>query len=179
MFNYHATTILAVKKDKQIALGGDGQVTLDKTIIKQTAKKVRRMYHEKVICGFAGAAADGLTLFEKFEAKLEEYNGNLKRAAVELAKDWRTDKMLRRLEAMMVVADKESILLLSGNGDVMEPDDNVASVGSGSSYAEAAALALLKHSNLSAEEIVKESLKIASSICIYTNDHITIEKIES
>jgi ATP-dependent HslUV protease subunit HslV len=176
---YHATTIIAVKKDNQIALGGDGQVTLDKTIIKQTAKKVRRMYHDKIICGFAGAAADGLTLFEKLESKLEEYNGNLKRAAVELAKDWRTDKILRRLEAMMVVADKESILLLSGNGDVMEPDDNVASVGSGSPYAEAAALALLKYSSLTAEEIVRESLTIASTICIYTNDHITIEKLEA
>lgn len=173
----HSTTIIAVKRDNQIALGGDGQVTLDKTIIKQTAKKLRRMYHDKVVCGFAGSAADGLTLFEKLERKLEEYHGNLKRAAVELAKEWRTDKILRRLEAMMVVADKENILLLSGNGDVMEPDDNVASVGSGSPYAEAAALALLKHSNLSAEEIVRESLLIAASICIYTNEHIVVEKV--
>lgn len=173
----HSTTILAVFKDGDVALGGDGQVTLDKTIIKHTARKVRRMYNDKVIGGFAGSAADGLTLFEKFEAKLEEYNGNLLRSAVELAKDWRTDKILRRLEAMMVVADKKHLLILSGNGDVMEPDNNVASVGSGSPYAQAAAVALLKHADLSAEEIVKESLEIASSICIYTNDKITIEKL--
>ncbi len=172
-----STTILAVFKDGDVALGGDGQVTLDKTIVKHTARKVRRMYNDKVIGGFAGSAADGLTLFEKFEAKLEEYNGNLLRSAVELAKDWRTDKILRRLEAMMVVADKKHLLILSGNGDVMEPDNNVASVGSGSPYAQAAAAALLKHSNLSAEEIVRESLQIASSICIYTNDSITIEKL--
>ena len=172
-----STTILAVKRNGEVALGGDGQVTLDKTVVKHTAKKVRRMYHDKVIGGFAGSAADGLTLFEKFEAKLEEYNGNLLRAAVELAKDWRTDKMLRRLEAMMVVADKKYVLIISGNGDVMEPDNNVASVGSGSPYAQAAAVALLKHSDLSAEEIVKEALQIASSICIYTNDKITLEKV--
>lgn len=172
-----STTILAVLKDGDVALGGDGQVTLDKTIVKHTARKVRRMFNDKVIGGFAGSAADGLTLFEKFEAKLEEYNGNLLRAAVELAKDWRTDKILRRLEAMMVVADKKHLLILSGNGDVMEPDNNVASVGSGSPYAQAAAAALLKHTDLSAEEIVTESLQIASSICIYTNDKITIEKL--
>ena len=172
-----STTILAVLKDGKVALGGDGQVTLDKTIVKHTARKVRRMFNDKVIGGFAGSAADGLTLFEKFEAKLEEYNGNLLRSAVELAKDWRTDKMLRRLEAMMVVADSKHLLILSGNGDVMEPDNNVASVGSGSPYAQAAAAALLKHTDLSAEEIVTEALQIASSICIYTNDNITIEKL--
>jgi len=172
-----STTILAVLRDGKVALGGDGQVTLDKTIIKHTAKKIRRMHHDKVISGFAGSAADGLTLYEKFEGKLEEYHGNLIRAAVELAKDWRTDKILRRLEAMMVVADKDHLLILSGNGDVLEPDNNVATVGSGSPYAQAAAVALMMHSDLSAEEIVRESLKIASTICIYTNDKITIEKL--
>lgn len=173
----HSTTIIAVKRNGEVALGGDGQVTLDRTIVKHNARKVRRMFHNKVIGGFAGSAADGLTLFEKFESKLEEYNGNLLRAAVELAKDWRTDKILRRLEAMMVVADKDHLLFLSGNGDVMEPDKGIATVGSGSPYAQAAAMALLEHSDLNAEEIVKESLKIASEICIYTNDRINIEKL--
>lgn len=179
MEKFHSTTILAVKKGNQVALGGDGQVTLEHTVIKHTAKKIRRMYHEKVISGFAGSAADGLTLYERFEGKLEEFNGNLKRAAVELAKEWRTDKVLRKLEAMLVVADKTCVLILSGNGDVMEPDDNVASVGSGSPYARAAATALLKFSDLSAEDIVKEALKIASSICIYTNDNIVVEILEN
>lgn len=173
----HSTTILAVRKDGKVALGGDGQVTLDKTVMKHTAKKTRKMHHDKVISGFAGSAADGLTLYEKFEGKLEEFNGNLKRAAVELAKDWRTDKILRRLEAMMVVADQTCLLILSGNGDVLEPDNDVASVGSGSPYAQAAAFALLKHSDLSAEEIVRESLEIAASICIYTNNNISLETL--
>jgi ATP-dependent HslUV protease, peptidase subunit HslV len=174
----HSTTILAVKHNGEIALGGDGQVTLDKTIVKNSARKIRRMYKDKVLSGFAGSAADGLTLYEKFEAKLEEYNGNLKRSAVELAKDWRTDKILRRLEAMLVVADKNHLLMLSGNGDVMEPDDDIASVGSGSPYAMAAAKALKAHSDLSAKEIVQKSLEIAASICIYTNDSITVEVLE-
>lgn len=172
-----STTILAVKRGDQVALGGDGQVTLDKTVVKHSAKKIRRMYKGQVISGFAGSAADGLTLYERLEAKLEQYNGNLKRSAVELAKEWRTDKVLRRLEAMMVVADKETILILSGNGDVMEPDDDIASVGSGSPYAQASARALMKHSNLSARQIVEESLQIASEICIYTNSNIAIEEI--
>lgn len=173
----NSTTILAVKHKGQVALGGDGQVTLDKTVIKNTAKKIRTMYKGKVISGFAGSAADGLTLYEKFEAKLEEYNGNLVRSAVELAKDWRTDKVLRRLEAMLVIADQEHLLMVSGNGDVLEPDDNIASVGSGSPYAIAAAKALVKYSDLSAGEIVKEALGIAASICIYTNDRISIETL--
>jgi ATP-dependent HslUV protease, peptidase subunit HslV len=173
-----STTILAVKRDGKVALGGDGQVSLDKTIIKNTAKKIRRMYNDKVISGFAGSAADGLTLYEKFEAKLAEYNGNILRSAVELAKDWRTDKILRRLEAMMVVADKDHLLMVSGNGDVLEPDDDIASVGSGSPYAIAAAKALMKHSDLSAKDIVQEAMMIASSICVFTNDHISIETIE-
>lgn len=175
--NFKGTTILAVKSKGNVALGGDGQVSLDKTIIKNTACKIRRMYHNKVISGFAGSAADGLTLYEKLEEKLEEYQGNLLRAAVEMAKEWRTDKVLRKLEAMLVVADSEHILMISGNGDVLEPDEDIASVGSGAPYAQAAAKALKKHSDLSAEEIVKESLLIAASICIYTNDHITIESL--
>jgi ATP-dependent HslUV protease, peptidase subunit HslV len=174
----HSTTILAVKHNGQVALGGDGQVTLDKTIVKNSARKIRKMYNNKVISGFAGSAADGLTLYEKFESKLEEYNGNLRRSAVELAKEWRTDKVLRRLEAMMVVADKDHLLMLSGNGDVMEPDDQVASVGSGSPFAMAAAKALRQHSSLSAKDIVEESLRIAASICIYTNEYITVEVLE-
>ncbi|MCD4785786.1 MAG: ATP-dependent protease subunit HslV [Candidatus Eremiobacteraeota bacterium] len=173
----HSTTILAVKRNGEVALGGDGQVTLDRTVVKHNARKTRRMFHNKVIGGFAGSAADGLTLFEKFEGKLEEFNGNLLRAAVELAKDWRTDKILRRLEAMMVVANKDHLLFLSGNGDVMEPDRGIAAVGSGAPYAQASAMALLENSELSAEEIVKKSLKIASEICIYTNDKINIEKL--
>lgn len=173
----HSTTILAVMKDGKVALGGDGQVSLDKTVIKNTAKKIRRMYHDKVVSGFAGAAADGLTLYERFESKLEQYQGNLVRSAVELAKDWRTDKILRKLEAMMVIADAGHVLVVSGNGDILEPDDNIAAVGSGAPYAQAAAKALVQHSDLDAEEIVREALKIAASICIYTNDHISIETL--
>ncbi len=170
-----STTILAVKHKGEVALGGDGQVTLDKTVIKSTANKIRRMHKNKVISGFAGSAADGLTLYEKFESKLEAHNGNLVRSAVELAKDWRTDKILRRLEAMMVIADEKHLLMVSGNGDVLEPDDNIASVGSGSPYAMAAARALVEYSDLSAGEIVRKALEIAASICVYTNDNITIE----
>lgn len=172
-----STTILAVRHNEQTAIAGDGQVTLDKIVLKHHAKKIRRLYNDKIICGFAGSAADGLTLFDKFEKKLEEFSGNLMRAAVELAKDWRTDKMLRRLEALLIVADKEHLLILSGTGDVVEPDDNIAAIGSGGPYAQAAAKALIKYSNLSAEEIVKESLQIASEICIYTNDQIAVEKL--
>jgi len=172
-----STTILAVRHNGQTAIAGDGQVTLDKTVLKHHAKKIRRLFNDKIICGFAGSAADGLTLFDKFEKKLEEFGGNLVRSSVELAKDWRTDKMLRRLEALLIVADKEHLLILSGTGDVVEPDDNIAAIGSGGPYAQAAAKALTQHSKLSAEEIVKASLKIASEICIYTNDQISFEKL--
>lgn len=172
-----STTILAVRHNGHTAIAGDGQVTLEKTVLKHHAKKIRRLFNDKIICGFAGSAADGLTLFDKFEKKLEEFGGNLVRSSVELAKDWRTDKMLRRLEALLIVADKEHLLILSGTGDVVEPDDNIAAIGSGGPYAQAAAKALIKYSKLSAEEIVNESLKIASEICIYTNDQISFEKL--
>ncbi|MDK2836577.1 MAG: ATP-dependent HslUV protease, peptidase subunit HslV, partial [Thermosediminibacterales bacterium] len=169
---------LAIRKDNEGAMAGDGQVTFGQnTVIKHNAKKVRRIYNGKVIAGFAGSVADAFTLFEKFEAKLEEYRGNLTRAAVELAKEWRMDKILRRLEALLIVLDKEHLLVISGNGEVIEPDDNIAAVGSGGSFALAAARALLKHSNLTASQIAEESLKIASSICVYTNDYITVEQI--
>ncbi|MDI3534745.1 MAG: ATP-dependent HslUV protease, peptidase subunit HslV [Thermosediminibacterales bacterium] len=175
---FHGTTILAIRKDNEGAMAGDGQVTFGQnTVIKHNAKKVRRIYNGKVIAGFAGSVADAFTLFEKFEAKLEEYRGNLTRAAVELAKEWRMDKILRRLEALLIVLDKEHLLVISGNGEVIEPDDNIAAVGSGGSFALAAARALLKHSNLTASQIAEESLKIASSICVYTNDYITVEQI--
>ena len=170
-----STTILAVIHQNQIALGGDGQVTLDKTIVKHHSKKIRRMYEGKVLGGFAGSAADSLTLYEKFEQKLQAYQGNLMRAAVELAKEWRTDKVLRRLEAMMIVADKEKILIVSGSGDVIEPDDGIAAIGSGAPYAQAAAKAMTRFSDLNAETIVKESLLIAASICVYTNENLSVE----
>lgn len=176
MFETHATTILAVKKDGQVAMAGDGQVTLGQSMImKHTAHKVRRLNDGKVIAGFAGATADAFTLFELFEGKLKELRGNLVRAAVEMAKDWRKDKYLRRLEAMLLVADREHLLLLSGNGDVIEPDDDVAAIGSGGPYALAAARALLRHSGLSAETVVKEAMAIASEICVFTNDKIIVE----
>ena len=175
MKDFHGTTIVCVRKDSKVALGGDGQVTLGNTTVKHSAKKVRKIYEDKVSIGFAGSTADAITLFDKFEAKLEEFRGNLKRAAVELGKDWRTDKILRRLEALLIVADKEDMFLISGSGDVIEPDDNVIAVGSGGPFAQAAAKALIKHSNLDSEEIVRQSLQIASEICIYTNDNITVE----
>lgn len=175
MNNFHGTTIVCVKKDSRVALGGDGQVTLGNTTVKHSAKKVRKLYEDKVCIGFAGSTADAITLFDKFESKLEEYRGNLKRAAVELGKDWRTDKILRRLEALLVVADNENMFLISGSGDVIEPDDNVIAIGSGGPFAQAAAKALLKHSALGVEDIVRSSLEIASEICIYTNNNITIE----
>lgn len=175
---FQGTTIVAVRRDGQSAIAGDGQVTLaEKTIMKQTAKKVRRLYGGKILAGFAGSVADAFALFEKFEAKLEEYHGNLPRAAVELAKQWRTDKILRQLEALLLVVDSEHILIISGNGEIIEPDEPVAAIGSGGSYAMAAAKALYAHSDLGAREIVTESLKIASSICVYTNDQITVEEI--
>ena len=172
----HGTTIIGVKCNGKVAVGGDGQVTLGNTIMKGSAKKIRRLYDDKVIAGFAGATADAFTLFEKFEGKLKEFKGNLRRAAVELAKDWRSDRILRRLEAMIIVADKDTLLLISGTGDVLEPDDDIIAIGSGGNYALAAAKAL-KNSKLSASEIVKEALTIAGDICIYTNHNTMIEEI--
>jgi ATP-dependent HslUV protease, peptidase subunit HslV len=171
------TTILCVRDKKGVALAGDGQVTMQSTVMKHTAKKVRRLYQDKCLAGFAGATADAFTLFERFEKKLEQYNGNITRASVELAKDWRTDRLLRRLEALLLVADKEHTFILSGTGDVVEPDDGVAAIGSGGPYAQAAAQALVKHTSLSAIEIVKEAMLIASKICIYTNDQIVVEEL--
>jgi ATP-dependent HslUV protease subunit HslV len=176
---FHATTIVAVKKDKKVALAGDGQVTFGQnTILKHQARKIRRLYNNKVLAGFAGSVADAFTLFEKFEAKLEAYHGNMQRAAVELAKDWRTDRILRRLEALLVVADQGNLLVLSGSGEVIEPDDGVVAVGSGGPYALAAARVLVKHTGLSAAEIAREALKAAAGICVYTNEQITVEELE-
>lgn len=169
------TTVVAVRGNGTVAMGGDGQVTFEKTIIKHKARKIRKMYNDRVLGGFAGSAADSLTLYEKFEQKLEEFHGNLPRAAVELAKEWRTDKVLRRLEALLLVADKEHLFILSGTGDVVEPDDSIAAIGSGAPYAQAAAKALMTHSSLSAEEIVREALRISAEICIYTNHEVTVE----
>ena len=174
---FHGTTIVGVRRDNEIVVGGDGQVTLGNTVMKNNAKKVRRLYKDNVLAGFAGATADAFTLFEKFEGKLEKYSGHLTRSAVELAKEWRTDKMLRNLEALLIVADRDASLLISGNGDVIEPQDSIIAIGSGGSYAQSAAKALYENTKLSAEEIVKKSLTIASDICIYTNANLTIEKI--
>ncbi len=174
---FHGTTIICVRKNNEIAMAGDGQVTLGHTVMKHGARKLRRMYEDRVLAGFAGSTADAFTLFEKFDAKLQEYRGNLPRAAVALAKDWRTDRILRRLEALLIVANTETTLLLSGSGDVIEPDDGIATIGSGGSYALAAARALMQHSNLSAREIAEQSLRIAAGICIYTNDHILVETL--
>jgi len=171
------TTVIAVKRDGRVVMAGDGQVTLQDTVMKHKAKKIRKLYSDKVLCGFAGATADSFALLSRFDAKLEEYRGNLPRAAVELAKEWRTDKALRRLEALIVAADKEHILLLSGNGDVIEPDDDVIGIGSGGPYALSAAKALLGYTKLNALEIAKASIKIAASLCIYTNDNITIDEL--
>ena len=171
----HSTTILAVRRDGKLAIAGDGQVTFDKTVMKHKARKIRRIGDGKVLAGFAGSAADGMTLLDKFEAKLSEYRGNITRAAVELAKDWRTDRYLRRLEALLIVGDTEHLFVLSGTGDVVEPDDDVAAIGSGGPYAQAAAVALLRNSTMSAEQIVREALAIAAKICIYTNEDIAVE----
>jgi ATP-dependent HslUV protease, peptidase subunit HslV len=173
----HATTILAVRRNGKAVIGGDGQVTVGATVMKHNAKKVRKMYNDKILAGFAGATADAFTLFEKFEAKLEQYRGNLTRAAVELAKDWRTDRVLRRLEALMIVADIERSFILSGNGDVIEPENGIAAIGSGGPYALSAARALMDHTSLDARAIVSEAMKIAGEICIYTNKEITIEEL--
>ncbi len=175
----HRTTIIAVRHRGKVAMAGDGQVTLGNTVMKHGAKKVRRLYKDQVLAGFAGATADAFTLFERFERKLEEYRGNLTRAAVELAKDWRTDRMLRRLEALLVVADRETTLTLSGTGDIIEPDDGVTAIGSGGPYALAAARALIKYSNLDAKAIVQEAMQLASEICIYTNNQIIVEELVS
>lgn len=172
-----STTVIAVKKDGKVAMAGDGQVTMGETVMKGNAKKVRRMYDGKVITGFAGATADAFNLFDKFEIKIKEFNGDITRAAVELAKMWRTDKALRNLEALLLVANAEKILLISGTGDVIEPENDVLAIGSGGNYAYAAALAYLESSNYSAREIAEKSLKIAGNICIYTNGHITVEEI--
>jgi ATP-dependent HslUV protease subunit HslV len=174
---FEGTTILALRHKGKVVIAGDGQVTMGQTVMKHRAKKIRRLYHDQILTGFAGATADALTLFEKLEAKLEQFNGNLTRAAVEMAKEWRTDKVLRRLEALLLAADKEHILLLSGTGDVMEPDHEAAAIGSGGPMALAAALALCGHSDLSAREIALEAMKIAASLCIYTNDQIVLEEL--
>jgi len=177
--NIKGTTILSVRHKGKVTVAGDGQVTLDVSILKHGAKKVRRLYHNKVIVGFAGATADAFTLFERFDQKLEQYNGNLLRAAVELAKDWRTDRVLRHLEALMIAVGRENSLIVSGNGDVIESDDEVMAVGSGGPYALAAARALIKYSDLDATEIAKEAMKIAADICIYTNNRITVEELDT
>ncbi|MFO7818886.1 MAG: ATP-dependent protease subunit HslV [Halanaerobacter sp.] len=174
---FDATTVIAVKEGDEVAVAGDGQVTMKHTVMKHGAKKIRRIHNGEVLAGFAGSAADAFALFEKFEGKLEEFHGNLKRAAVELAKEWRTDKMLRELEALLIVADKEQLLVISGTGDVIEPDEGITAIGSGGSYALAAAKAYHESSDLAAAEIAEKSLKIAAEICIYTNDNIAVEKL--
>jgi len=172
-----STTVLSIRRNGSVVLAGDGQVTLGESVIKHTAKKIRRLYGDKILAGFAGSTADAFTLFSRFEAKLEQYHGNLGRAAVELSKDWRTDKYLRHLEALLLVCDKEQTFLLSGQGDVIEPDGGVAAIGSGGPYAQAAAQALVAHTQLSARQIAEESMKIAGKMCIYTNDAITVEEL--
>ncbi len=171
----YATTILGIRHKGQVALGGDGQVTMGNTVMKHSAAKIRRLYNKKIIAGFAGAAADAFTLFERLEEKLERYSGHLSRSAVELAKDWRSDRYLRRLEALLAVMDEKSTFIISGTGDIIEPDDDIAAIGSGGPYALAAARSMVKFSSLSAEDIVKEALKITSEICIYTNEKISVE----
>jgi len=175
---YHGTTICSVRRGNQVVMGGDGQVTLGNTVMKANARKVRRLHNNQVVAGFAGATADAFTLFERFEGKLEKHSGNLVRAAVEMAKDWRTDRMLRRLEALLAIADKEHSLLISGNGDVIQPENGLIAIGSGGAFAQAAAMALLADSDLDAETIVRRALGIAADICIYTNDSVTIETLQ-
>ena len=177
METYHGTTILSARRGASVALGGDGQVTLGSVVVKGAARKVRRLYSDRILAGFAGGTADAFTLFERFEAKLEKHQGNLLRSAVELAKDWRTDRMLRRLEAMLAVADRESSLLITGTGDVLEPERGIVAMGSGGSYAQAAAIALLEHTELAPADIVKKSLEIAGDICIYTNQNHVVETL--
>ena len=175
---FHGTTILSVRRGRSVAMGGDGQVTLGNIVVKATARKVRRLHREQVLAGFAGATADAFTLFERFEAKLEKHQGHLVRAAVELTKDWRTDRVLRRLEAMLAVADRETSLIITGNGDVLEPERGIVAIGSGGAYAQAAALALVEHTDMTPAAVVSKSLGIASDLCIYTNQQHTIEVLE-
>ncbi len=177
MEQFHGTTIISVRRNNHVAIGGDGQVSMGNTIVKSNARKIRRLYHDQVVAGFAGATADAFTLFELFESKLEKHQGNLMRAAVELAKDWRTDKILHRLEALLAIADKRTSLIISGNGDVIEPEENIIAIGSGGNYALASAKALFANTDLSAREIVKKSLEIAASICIYTNTNVLIDEL--
>ena len=182
MEQFHGTTIISVRRKTangtSVAIGGDGQVTLGNIVVKGSARKVRKLHHGKVLAGFAGATADAFTLFERFEAKLEKHQGHLVRAAIELTKDWRTDRVLRRLEAMLAVADKDASLIITGNGDVLEPENGIVTIGSGGAYAQSAAVALLQHTDMSATDIVKRSLEIAGELCIYTNMHHTIETLE-
>ncbi len=178
MEQFRGTTILSVRRDNKVVIGGDGQVSLGNTVMKGNARKVRRLYHDQVLAGFAGGTADAFTLFERFEGKLETHGGNLMRSAVELAKDWRTDRMLRRLEAMLVVADKEFSLVISGNGDVIQPENDIMAIGSGGAFAQSAAIALLENTDLSAREIVEKGLHIAADICVYTNSNLTIETLD-
>ncbi|MFW7343286.1 ATP-dependent protease subunit HslV [Pollutimonas sp. H1-120] len=177
MEQFHATTIICVRRGNDVALGGDGQVTLGNIVIKGTARKIRRLYQDKILAGFAGATADAFTLQERFEAKLEKHQGNLMRSAVELTKDWRTDRVLRRLEAMLIVADKDHTLVLTGNGDVLEPEHGLAAIGSGGAYAQSAALALLNNTDMAPADIVKKSLEIAGDLCIYTNQNHIVETL--
>ena len=174
---FHATTILAVRRDDRAVLAGDGQVTLGNTVVKQGARKIRRLYNDSILAGFAGSAADSFALFARFEAKLEQYRGNLDRSAVELAKDWRTDRALRRLEAMLIVLDRKSMFLLSGTGDLIEPDEGIIGIGSGGPFAQSAATALSRHTDMSPREIAQHAMTIASEICIYTNANLTIEEL--
>ena len=176
-FDVHATTVLSVRHRGQVAIAGDGQVSIGNTIVKAGARKVRKLHHDRVLAGFAGAAADAFTLFSRFEAKLEEHRGNLPRAAVELAKDWRTDRVLRRLEALLAVVDQDHSFIVSGTGDVIEPDDGIAAVGSGGAYALAAARALMGHTKLGAREIAEHALRIAADLCVYTNTNVTFEEL--
>ncbi len=178
MESFHGTTIVSARRGARVAMGGDGQVTLGNIVVKQTARKVRRLYHDRILAGFAGATADAFTLFERFEAKLEKHQGHLTRSAVELAKDWRTDRILRRLEAMLAVADREASLIITGNGDVLEPEYGLIAIGSGGAYAQAAARALLDNTDLAPADVVKKSLSIAGDLCIYTNQSHTIEVID-
>ena len=173
----HATTVCCVRRDGSVAMAGDGQVTIGNTVMKHGAAKVRRLYHDKILAGFAGGAADAFALFSRFEAKLEEYRGNMERAVVELAKDWRMDKYLRQLQAFLIVANTERVYLISGTGDLIQPDDGILAIGSGGPFAMAAARALLKHTDMTAAQIAEESLRVASTICIYTNDNITVESL--
>ena len=178
MEQFHGTTIVSARRDGKVALGGDGQVTLGNVVVKATARKVRRLHHERILAGFAGGTADAFTLFERFEAKLDKHQGNLLRSAVELAKDWRTDRILRRLEAMLAVADRETSLIITGMGDVIEPESGLVAIGSGGPYAQAAARALLENTQLDAESIVRKALSIAADLCIYTNQQIVVETLE-